>query len=70
MAAQRERAERLSRETAALRREAAELLIRSRWWRDDALRELLSGRRWHGVRAAEPPDAEPGPDGHADGGRT
>jgi hypothetical protein len=45
-------------------------LIRSRWWRDDALRELLSGRRWHGVRAAEPPDAEPGPDGHADGGRT
>jgi hypothetical protein len=37
-------------ETAELRRQAAELLSRSRWWRDECRRELLLRRRWHGVR--------------------
>jgi hypothetical protein len=37
-------------ETAELRRQAAELLSRSRWWRDECRRELLLARRWHGVR--------------------
>ncbi|MEA2252247.1 MAG: hypothetical protein QOJ82_3011 [Solirubrobacteraceae bacterium] len=46
-------------DTAALRREAAELLSRSRWWRDDGLRELLLGRRWCGMPSALP-GAEPG----------
>jgi hypothetical protein len=33
-------------DTAALRREAAELLRRSRWYRDECRRELLLQRRW------------------------
>jgi hypothetical protein len=45
-------------DTAALRREAAELLLRSRWWRDERRRELLRERRWYGpapaARAGEP----------------
>jgi hypothetical protein len=41
-------------ETAALRREAAELLKRSRWWREDCTRELLRARRWRGARSALP----------------
>jgi hypothetical protein len=47
-------------ETVALRREAAELLSRSRWWRDECLRELLRSRRWDPDKpspgAAEPAD--------------
>ena len=34
--------------TAELRSEAAELLSRSRWWRDDRVREQLLSRAWHG----------------------
>jgi hypothetical protein len=49
-------------DTAALRREAAELLSRSRWWRDDCRRELLLDRRWHGapspLRASEPDERD------------
>lgn len=55
-AAQRDTAEQLARETAALRREAAELLSRSRWWRDECRRELLRCRRWYGVRPAQEPE--------------
>jgi hypothetical protein len=50
--AERDGSEQLREETAALRREAAELLSRSRWWRDELHRELLSRRRWQGVRSA------------------
>jgi hypothetical protein len=55
-AAQRETADQLAQETAALRREAAELLSRSRWWRDECRRELLRCRRWYGVRSAQEPE--------------
>jgi hypothetical protein len=48
LAAQRD-AHRLSEETAALRREAADILARSRWWRDECVRELLLHRRWLGT---------------------
>jgi hypothetical protein len=48
VAAQRDPAQ-LAAETAALRRQAAEILRRSRWYRDDCLRELLLERRWHGA---------------------
>jgi hypothetical protein len=41
-------AEQLRAKTAALRREAAEILSRSRVWRDECRRELLRSRRWHG----------------------
>jgi hypothetical protein len=41
-------------ETAALRREAAEILRRSRWWRDERRRELLQGRRWYGTPGHRP----------------
>jgi hypothetical protein len=41
-------AEQLRAKTAALRREAAEILSRSRVWRDQCRRELLRSRRWHG----------------------
>jgi hypothetical protein len=34
--------------TAELRREAAELLSRSRWWRNERMPERLLSRRWHG----------------------
>jgi hypothetical protein len=34
-------------ETAALRREAAELLSRSRWWQEELLREELLRRDWY-----------------------
>jgi hypothetical protein len=37
----------LHEEAAALRREAAEILARSRWWRDERRRELLRDRRWY-----------------------
>jgi hypothetical protein len=37
-------------ETAALRREAAEILRGSRWWRDERRRELLRRRRWYRPR--------------------
>jgi hypothetical protein len=47
LAAQRAIGAELADETAALRREAAELLRRSRWWRDECRRELLRRRRWH-----------------------
>jgi hypothetical protein len=40
----------LAAETAALRREAAEILGRSRWYSDDRLRELLLRRTWYGPR--------------------
>jgi hypothetical protein len=40
-------ARRLAEENAALRREAADILSRSRWYRDDCLRELLLARRWY-----------------------
>jgi hypothetical protein len=53
---QRETAEQLAEETAALRREAAELLNRSRWWKDECRRELLLGRRWYGGRPAREPE--------------
>ena len=33
--------------TAELRREAAELLSRSRWWQDEQLREELLSRAWY-----------------------
>jgi hypothetical protein len=56
-AAQRETAQQLAEETAALRREAAELLSRSRWWRDECRRELLRSRRWYGARPAEEPES-------------
>jgi hypothetical protein len=45
-------------EEAALRREAAELLRRSRWYRDECCRELLLERRWFGVPS---PPSEHGP---------
>ena len=35
------------RETAELRREAAELLARSPWWQRERLREELLSRRWY-----------------------
>jgi hypothetical protein len=41
-------------ETAALRREAAAILGRSRWWRDECRRELLRDRRWYGTPADRP----------------
>jgi hypothetical protein len=46
-------------ETAALRREAAELLRRSRWYRDECLRELLLQRRWYVTAEAPPPSRDP-----------
>jgi hypothetical protein len=49
----------LAAETAALRREAADFLSRSRWNRDDCLRELLRERRWYGVPAEAPPRGHP-----------
>jgi hypothetical protein len=55
-ATQREVAEQLAEETAALRREAAELLSRSRWWREECRRELLRCRRWYGAASAQEPD--------------
>lgn len=45
----------LAAETAALRREAADFLRRSRWNRDDGLRELLRERHWYVVPAEAPP---------------
>jgi CBS domain-containing protein len=39
------------RTTAELRREAADILSRSRWWREERLRGTLSERRWHGPPA-------------------
>lgn len=40
----------LERVTDELRSEAAELLGRSRWWREELLREDLLGRDWHRAR--------------------
>jgi hypothetical protein len=42
-------ARRLAEETAALRREAADILRRSRSYRDECLREVLLRRRWYGA---------------------
>jgi hypothetical protein len=39
--------------TAELRKEAVELLSRSRWWRDERVREQLLGRTWRGTRRSE-----------------
>jgi hypothetical protein len=50
---------RLGGETAALRREAAEIVRRSRWWRDECRRELLLQRRWYGAPAAPPRSSDP-----------
>jgi hypothetical protein len=47
----------LAEETAALRREAAELLRRSRWYKDECRRELLLQRRW--MRVLRPPSRDP-----------
>jgi hypothetical protein len=47
----------LAEETAALRREAAELLRRSRWYKDECRRELLLQRRW--TRVPRPPGGDP-----------
>jgi hypothetical protein len=41
-------------EDFALRREAADVLRRSRWYRDECLRELLLERRWFLVHAPPP----------------
>jgi hypothetical protein len=40
--------------TAELRREAAELLGRSRWWRDEGVREQLLSRAWDRPGGSEP----------------
>jgi hypothetical protein len=64
-AAQRETSEQLARETAELRREAADLLSRSRGWRDERRRELLRHRRWYGVHLG-PQGTGPGEEGPAD----
>jgi hypothetical protein len=39
-----------SREADALWREADELLSRSRWWRQELVREELLSRTWYGPR--------------------
>jgi hypothetical protein len=51
LAARREAAW-VAEETAALRREAADILRRSRRYRDLRRRELLLQRRWYGAPAA------------------
>ena len=38
---------------AELRREAAELLSRSRWWHEDRIRERLLSRTWQGPPRSE-----------------
>jgi hypothetical protein len=64
LTAQRTAPKQPTEETAALRREAVELLSRSRWWRDECRRELLRDRRWYGV-PSESPGAELKPDDQA-----
>jgi hypothetical protein len=59
LAAALQMAEETAQETAALRLEAAELLRRSRWYRDECRRDLLLQRRWHAVPAAPPRSGEP-----------
>jgi hypothetical protein len=44
-------------EELALRREAADILRRSRWYRDECLRELLLQRRWFLVQMLPPWEA-------------
>jgi hypothetical protein len=49
-------AQAFAEETAALRREAAEILSRSPWYQVECRREMLLRRRWQGPTGPVPLD--------------